>query len=134
MPKKVQLISEKRGDWFARSTRPLKALLPFYQREGGGYVHRARSADMHYDDDGTRTHTSVKFWCGTHGFLYPPGKQQKKHRPAIMTASPDPCRVICATCEGRAHGAGQVGDGKLAGRFAKYRPHSEFFPARAGAE
>lgn len=132
--KKVQLLDEWRGDWFRRNTRPVKQLLPFYERDGAGYVHRARSCHMHYDDDGTHTHTSVKFWCGACGFLYPKGKQNRKHLSARMTDTVSAGRVVCATCEGRAHGAGQVGDGRIAGRFAKYSPHREFFPVRKGGE
>jgi len=125
---KVPLIDERRGEFFRRNTRPLKELLPFYERDGVGYVHRARSATMHYRDDGVHTHTSVSFWCGAAGFLYPAGKQPKKHAPARMLNEPSPGRLVCATCQARAYGSGQVGNGRLGDEFVKYRPHTEFFP------
>lgn len=124
---KVQLIDERHCDWYRRTSLPLKELLPFYEREGTGYVHRARSASMHYYE-GAYTHTSVSFWCGAAGFLYAAGERPKKHAPAAMAEKPTAGRVVCATCEARAHGAGQVGHGKLGGHFVKYRPHAEFFP------
>lgn len=127
---KVKLVREQRGYWYHRNTKPISASLPFYEREGGGYVHRVRSAHLHYDENGTHTHTSVSFWCGAAGFLYPKGRQNKKHAPAYMAESPSPGRVICATCQGRAHGAGQVGDGRLGNTFVRYKPHGDFFPAR----
>jgi hypothetical protein len=130
-PEKVQLLREKKPAWRAHQCRPLQSSLPFYERDGAGYVHRVRSAKLHYDDDGTHTHTSVQFWCGANGFLYPSGTQNPKHRPAVLTAQPTAGRAICATCQGRAIGAGQVGSHKSRGVMTRFKPHVEFFaPAR----
>lgn len=129
MTPKIPLIRERSGEWFRRSTRPISASLPFYEREGSGYVHRVRSAHMHYDD-GKHTHTSVTFWCGGHGFLYPGGKRGKNKSPAAAVSEPSPGRVVCATCEGRAIGSGQLGEHKIGPNFVKYRPHSPFFGAK----
>ena len=123
---KVQLIRENRGDFYAKSTKPTSASLPFYQTFASGYVHRVRSAHMHYDAKGKHTHTSVKFWCGQHRFLYPKNVEDKAT--GAMVESPDMGRVVCATCQARAHGSGQVGTGKLGSHFIKYRPRPEFFP------
>lgn len=125
---KVALVNERTPEWFRKQSVPLRAALPYYQRDGDGYVHRVRSGHLHYSiRTGEHTHTSVHFWCGATGFLYPAGKQNPKHRPAVITASPSPTRTICATCEGRAIGAGQVPGRAADGRVLQYRPHSGFF-------
>lgn len=129
---KVPLLKESHGDFFAKSTKPISASLPFYQREGGGYVHRARSGYLHYDNQGRNTHTSISFWCGATGFLYPKGKQDPKKSPASMVESPNPGRVVCATCQARAHGSGQVGTGKLGDEFVKFHPRPPFFGRKGG--
>lgn len=123
---KVALIDERRPEFYRQSTVPLQAALPFYQRDGEGYVHRVRSGHLHYHA-GEHTHTSIHFWCGATGFIYPAGKQARKHRPAIITATPNPSRAICATCEGRAVGSGQVPGRAADGRVTSYRPHVGFF-------
>ena len=127
MTAKVPLVCERTGDWFRRFTKPVSSSLPFYEREGFGYVHRVRSSHLHYDDNGRLTHTSVRFWCGSHGFLYPPGRKCRKHAPAAMRSRPSDGRVVCAACEGKAIGSGQTGAGKIGRNFVKFKPHSPFF-------
>ena len=129
---KVQLLNDLKGDWLRKSTKPLKSCKPFYQRECAGYVHRARSSHMHYDWDGKHTHTSVTFWCGAYGFLYLDGLRPRKHAPAQLVDAPSPGRIVCATCQARAHGSGQVGNGRLGDEFVKFTPRADFFPARKG--
>lgn len=130
---KVQLLRERRGDFYARSTKPVSASLPFFEREGWGYVHRVRSAHMHYDSGGKWTHTSVKFWCGQHGFIHPTGARLPRGQSiARMVLEPSPGRVVCATCQARAHGSGQVGTGKLGDEFVKFTPRADFFARRKG--
>lgn len=118
---------------FAPITKVVSESLPYYQREGDGYVHCARTVTMHYDRRNLAlTHTSVEFWCGGHGFLYPTGKQSRRggRLPAVMLAEPSPGRVVCATCEGRAIGSGQFGNSKVGEHFVKYRPHRPFIGTR----
>ena len=125
---KVALLNERHCSWYSRSTAKIKTMLPFYQREGNGYVHRVRHADSHYDGKtGLLRHTSVGFWCGSHGFIYPAGKWNRKHAYAVVCSQPSLGRVVCATCEARAIGSGQVGSGKIGDHFVKFRPRSDFF-------
>lgn len=130
MTPKIPLIRERRGDWFNHRTKALSASLPFFEREGSGYVHRVRSGHLHYDENGKHTHTSFSMWCGQNGFLYPAGKQNRKRLPAAVVGKPSAGRSVCATCEGRAIGSGQLGKHKIGPSFVKYRPHSPFFGAK----
>src|SRR5690606_1648789 len=102
--------------------------------EGDGYVHCAKTVTMHYDrSSGVLTHTSVAFWCGGHGFLYPNKQPPRRggRLPAVMVAEPDPSRVVCATCAGRSIGSGQQGTHKIGDSFVKYRPRRPFIPDRS---
>lgn len=123
---KVTLLRERHCDYFLRGVKRVARMLPFYQREGDGYVHRVRSAIHVYERNGDLRHTGVHFWCGRQGFLYPAGKQDKRKKLAMVTSEPSPGRVVCATCEGRAIGAGQVEGNKIGDHFVKFRPHAEF--------
>lgn len=124
---KVRLIREKTSDFGKEFLIPVKSSLPFYQREGEGYVHRIRSSHKHLDPKTRQhSHTSFKFWCGAHGFTYPRGKQNRKHAPAQVLEEPSPWRVVCATCEARAIGSGQLGKRKIGKRFVRFKPHVDF--------
>lgn len=124
---KVRLLREKEPAWHREFVVPLTSSLPFFQRDGDGYVHRVRSSRLHLSPKtGEHTHTSVTFWCGQLGFLYPEGKWNPKHKKASVLAEPSPWRLVCATCEGRAIGAGQVDSHKIGGRIVKFKPHVEF--------
>ncbi len=92
-------------------TKNVKYMLPFYQATSGKYVHRVRSAKNHWIH-GRLSHTSIEFWCGNQGFL-------KKGR---VHASVEPGEKICATCEGRAIGAGIVGSRQINGNLVKFSP------------
>ncbi|MBN8262400.1 MAG: hypothetical protein J0L59_08755 [Xanthomonadales bacterium] len=134
---KVPLIAcrlTERKD-FADTTKAVSESLPYYEREGVGYVHCAKTVSMHYDLRTRKlTHISVGFWCGNHGFLYPGNKppcRRGGRLPAVMLAEPSPGRVVCATCAGRSIGSGQQGDARVGGHVAKYRPHRPFIPVRA---
>lgn len=131
---RVTLLRERIADFCKSVVKPIKSTFPFYEREGDGYVHRVRSGLMHYNWEGEFTHTSITFWCGPSGFLYEPGKRPRKHVPAALVAEPSPGRVVCATCEGRAIGAGQIPGNKIGDHFVKYKPHVGFMadPATPG--
>lgn len=135
---KVALLSCKlsRNPFIGSCVRPIAEMLPYYQREGDGYVHRVRSANMHYQrlhHGGAYTHTAATFWCGSYGFVYPDGKARRRQKLGVLLAEPSPGRVVCATCEARAIGAGQDGQHKINGKFVKYRPHDAFIPRRKTA-
>lgn len=127
---KVLLIQERHPPIYWRGSTPIKRSLPFYERDGEGYVHRVRSGAHHYDrDTGSLRHTSFGFWCGLHGFILPAGKRLGRKMPARLVTEPTPGRVVCATCEARAIGSGQLGSAKIGRHFVKYKPHVDFFPA-----
>lgn len=125
---KVLLIQERRSPQYWRGSTPIKRCLPFYERNGEGYVHRVRSGAHHYiRKDGRMSHSSYHFWCGATGFIYPAGKQNRKKKPAMLVTEPTAGRVVCATCEARAIGSGQLSSAKIGGHFVKYKPHGDFF-------
>jgi len=86
--------------------------LPFYKSEQGKYVHRVRSGRMYFDYT-CLSHTAVSLWCGGNGFI---GKKGKLYE------EPPNGFPLCATCEGRAIGAGQIGSHKILGRIVKFSP------------
>lgn len=95
MTTKVPLIPYRVEGW-VRPDRPhplvIKRALPFVQRNPANYVHRPRSAHAW---PGGRI--AVDAWCG-----------QILQAPRFLAAPPEGA-VICATCEGRAVGSGQLG-------------------------
>jgi len=87
--------------------------LPFYKAHSGTYVHRVRSGELCLWD-GKPRHTVFALWCGMSG-------NSNKGR-LMSEASTD--AIICATCEGRATGAGQLGSHIINGRFGRFSPRS----------
>jgi hypothetical protein len=99
----------------------LKESLPFYEREGAGYVHRVRDVTVHYKGEKSQSkisHVSVQFWCGACGFTGP----KRGRSAAAIVETPSNNRPVCATCEGRAIGSGQLGSREIAGREVSFRP------------
>ena len=95
--------------WYGKS---ILSALPFFKSTQGEYFHRLRSGTNHWDT-GKLRHTSVHFWCGSSGFLGAKGK--------LYARIPDGS-VICATCEGRAIGSGQIDSGLINERPVKFSP------------
>lgn len=114
---KVPLVKERRPLWLApgHSIVDLSKSLPFVVGPPGAMVHRVRSARIHVSPRGA--HTSISCWCGTGTFV---GSKRRPHN--YLTATPPANRVVCATCEGRATGAGQLGSSMLAGRMVLFTP------------
>lgn len=112
---KVKLIRAK-DHWHAEcsSVIHIESSLPFFYSFKAGRVHRIRSGMFHLLH-GVITHTSFDLWCGQHGLISP------KHR-GLVTDDPPHDIPVCATCEGRAHGAGQLESRVLAGRFVVFTP------------
>jgi len=122
----VQLVRD-RLPWFRRSNhKRITRSLPFFERDGHGYVHVIRSGSMIYDDDGNLRHTALHFWCGGHGFMHPDGKPRRNQKPYRVLASLSAGRTVCATCMGRAIGAGQLPAANVK------RPPAKFQPREAG--
>lgn len=106
-------------------TEHITHALPFYRSNskkfGVAYVHRIRSGRHHcYRNRITQemeySHTSLSLWCGGCG-----GIGGKDPRGQIFAEAPEKS-VFCATCEGRAVGAGMYGARLINGRFVLYKP------------
>jgi len=89
--------------------------LPFYKSRSGERVHRVRSGQALFTD-GVYTHTSLSLWCGATGSIGNEGS-----RGYLSAEAPDNA-VFCATCEGRAIGAGMDGTRYINGRFCLFSP------------
>ena len=96
----------------------ITSALPFFQTPYGAYVHRPRSGTLFYRD-GEYHHTAISFWCGGTGFM----GGNKKAKPDGRFFEELPANaVLCATCEGRAIGAGQTGSHQICGRVVRFSP------------
>lgn len=95
--------------------------LPFVEASCGRYTHRVRSAQSFTKIDSSvfwragEIHVAASCWCGMTILLSAKRKSQ-------FVAEPSPGRPICATCEGRAIGAGMLGAPIIAGRPVKFSP------------
>lgn len=122
---KVKLLRHRIPEWNHDHYAPISSALPFYQPEGCGYVHRVRSGVMIFRGpvgDGSFSHAAYNLWCGATALI---GKSLRgNRRSAELVAEPSPARVICATCEARAIGAGQVGSPFIAGRPVRFSPRA----------
>lgn len=97
-----------------RRNRGVKRALPFAIGLRGEYVHRVRYCTYH--DIHARPHLSVSCWCGMSLII-----NSKRGR---LLAEPSENRPMCATCEGRAIGAGLLGSREIAGKFVMFRPRT----------
>lgn len=100
----------------ARNVYAAKSL-PFVESGAGRYTHRVRSLSlvtMHSPRH--QPHSAAACWCGMTVLLSP------KHCHARSRLVAEPTRVLCATCEGRAIGAGQLGTPEIAGRPVMFSP------------
>ena len=112
--KKVKLIVKTDSPWHpeGRCIKGISYALPYYLSRQGKYFHRVRSANNHWHD-GNLSHTAVGFWCGNSGFIGDKGK---------LYAKVPEGGVLCATCEGRAIGAGLAGERTINGKKVMYSP------------
>ena len=99
----------------------VKRSLPFVESSAGKYTHRVRSIVIMAHDEPLRrigiAHTAVHCWCGMTILI----SKKRCHSSNMLVV--DPSRVLCATCEGRAIGAGQLGTAEIAGRPVMFSPH-----------
>lgn len=93
---------------------PIVKSLPYWRSSQGSYVHRVRSGTIYFHDR-KPSHTALGLWCGMHGFI---------GRKGGLMAEPPPTATICATCEGRAIGAGQTESRMICGRVVKFAPRT----------
>lgn len=119
---KVDLLVKPVG-WMPEYYRevPIRKSLPFYLSGPGKYVHRIRSATNYFScylGDGLRyRHTGLSLWCGGTGFV----GSDKRATNRILATIPEG-ELVCATCEGRAIGAGQLGSPIINGNMVKFAP------------
>ena len=116
---KVRLQAKKRSSWRGKSPDRITDILhclPFITGQAGTYVHRVRYAQAYYDGS-TLTHMAFECWCGQGALM----SDRKKSR---LYSDPPQDRYMCATCEGRAIGAGLTESRTIAGRELMFRPRS----------
>jgi len=96
------------------SCAAITSSLPYYKSRRSEYVHIVRSGLVHYIDnkfDGA----CMSFWCGGHGF---PGKKG-----TLLSDNGE--SPFCATCMGKAVGAGVFGKRIINGKPVLYQPRPE---------
>lgn len=96
----------------------VKRALPFVESFRGQYTHRVRAIQVLVNSWGS--HMAVRCWCGQTVSI----SQRKPNRGNALMVEPTG-RPICATCEGRAIGAGQLGAPEIAGRPVMFSPRTE---------
>lgn len=114
---KIKLEKSRPYPWLAPEVgvSSITYSLPFYKSRKGKYIHRVRSADVHWWN-GEVQHVSIHFWCGSYGFLNGKG---------MLIDSAPINEPVCATCEGRAIGAGTDGAPIINGRLVKFSPREK---------
>jgi len=94
-----------------------KRSLPFAESGAGKYTHRVRSVQIiALDPKQWPAHIAVSCWCGQSVLI----SEKRQHKASRIVA--EPSRVLCATCEGRAIGAGQLGAQEIGGRAVMFSP------------
>lgn len=107
-------LQRRKKCWHAPSVQcvDLISALPYWRSRQGTYFHRVRSGQAHYYN-GKYSHTSFSMWCGMGGSL---GKKG-----FLASEVPDD-GILCATCEGKAIGAGMDGARIINGRNVMLSP------------
>ena len=120
MSTKIALIRESnpyRNEAPEDKTLMLSHALPFFQPGDGRLFHRVKSGRI-YRRRGEYSHTSITYWCGNNGSMSRPDAR----RTGQLFAELPERAILCATCEGRAIGAGLDGLREINGRRVLYRP------------
>lgn len=114
---RIQCVHPRRGwpEWCAHLVMRAKESLPFAESANGQYTHRVRYVELHLPEGQGKSHFVASCWCGQ-------SVAERRKTPGRLVEVPT--RVVCATCEGRAIGSGQLGSRVLAGREVMFRPHS----------
>ena len=113
---KVALVVKARTGWHNPDLPlpvPIRESLPYFVAQKGRYVHRVKSASLHFC---ITAHISVTFWCGG-------GSSVSDRKGGQFFDGQSDCDLpYCATCEGRAIGAGLDGSRVIAGREVMFNP------------
>lgn len=108
------LLPRNRDERFTYAARSL----PFVESGKGRYTHRVREfcvIGIHVPRH--QPYGAASCWCGTTVLL------GNRHRGSALVA--EPSRALCATCEGRAIGAGQLGAQEIAGKPVIFSPRNQ---------
>jgi len=98
---------------------PVTFAYPYFKSGFGTYTHRVRTAVTHvWKEKGENSHVSLTAWCGCTGFL----SREPKPKDAAQYADVPEGAILCATCEGRAIGAGMDGTREINGRSVMFSP------------
>jgi hypothetical protein len=144
--RKVPVLLEKRHPWDEEQrergegkTERLTMALPFYRSLSSGgrapvidgvrtrYIHRVRSGRMYFrksDETGAVefSHTGLLMWCGSTGSIGAAWRKGKPRGEMFAADNLPEKAVFCATCEGRAAGAGMCERREINGRFVMFQP------------
>lgn len=104
----------KRKGWGHENCKAIKKSVPFVEAKCGEYTHRVRHVTLITFMN--KSHFSVKCWCGMSLNFGGSGKGKGQ-----FVKNPSEGRPMCATCEGRAIGAGLLGAREISGRPVMYR-------------
>lgn len=98
--------------------------LPFIESAFGRYTHRVRSIVVITDAESGKSHSVARCWCGQGVPVHSNSPHRRRFPVGSLLAEPSD-RPVCATCEGRAIGSGQLGAREIAGRLVMYSPHRQ---------
>lgn len=126
---KIKLLRPKRRSGWQHPDHKyitVKEALPFVRKAHGSYVHRIRSGVLHVHE-GRYSHTVFELWCGNpayydKGGFFATGRPNLRYNNTEFFAEPPERAIMCATCEGRAIGAGFDGPRAIAGRTVLFAP------------
>lgn len=99
----------------------LSAALPFVKGKQGVIFHRPRNGQIFYRD-GVLSHTAISFWCG--GGCFIGQRSGERCGGELYDQLPDRA-ILCATCEGRAIGAGLLDARQINGRAVLFHPRGK---------
>ena len=116
----IRLKEGKKAAWEGGlKSIPVTFAYPYFRSGFGTYIHRVRTATTHVDKaKGQNSHVSLTAWCGCIGFLHPTAKGKS----AMQWSELPSDGIACATCEGRAIGAGMDGAREINGREVIFSP------------
>lgn len=99
-----------------QTTLSAKKSKPFVESFMGYYAHRVRHVTLYSREGGS--HIAVNCWCGMTICI-------SNRKPSRLVEFPSQGKPICATCEGRAIGAGVDGSREIAGRQVMFSPRNQ---------
>jgi len=116
----IQLQQPKTTRWEGGlKSVPVTFAYPYFKSGFGVYTHRVRTAITHVlKEKGENSHVSLSAWCGCVGFLHP----EPKAKSASQYSELPEGAILCATCEGRAIGAGMDGAREINSRPVQFSP------------